>query len=340
MSRTLCSHKPTKQICPVHRHHIGHYERNGRFLISYEKLFHYLKENNISKTAFAEGIGISSATMAKLSKNETVSLTVIIDICNYFHCQPGDIMENLDEVKEDSLLHIFREEKEHKIKGGIYHQTQVQLAYNSNHMEGSTLSEEQTRYIYETNTIGLENTVSRVTDIIETVNHFDAFDFIIEHATDSISEDFIKKVHSILKCHTEDAKLDWFRVGEYKARPNSVGGRETVAPELVETEMKKLISAYHKKLQKTFQDLLEFHVRFEEIHPFQDGNGRVGRLILFKECLKYNFVPFIIFDDKKLFYYRGLREYRNDTLYLTDTCLSFQDEYKNVLRYFKIKVTS
>lgn len=306
-------------------------------MISYQRLFHYLKENNISKTEFAEGIGISSATMAKLSKNETVSLNVIIDICNYFHCQPGDIMENLDEVKEDSLLHIFQEEKEHKIKGGIYHQTQIQLAYNSNHMEGSTLSEEQTRYIYETNTIGLENTVSRVNDIIETVNHFDAFDFMIEHTTDVLSEDLIKKMHYILKCHTSDAKLDWFRVGDYKLKANTIGGRETVTPELVEKEMKKLLFSYNRRLKKTLEDLLEFHVRFEEIHPFQDGNGRVGRLLLFKECLKYNILPFIISDDKKLFYYRGLREYRNDKSYLIDTCLSFQDEYRNIIRYFKIK---
>lgn len=305
-------------------------------MISYERLFAYMRECNISKTDLATNIGISSATMAKLSKNETVSLQVIIDICNYLHCQPGDIMENREEVRTDSLLHIFQQEMTHKIKGGIYHQTQVQMAYNSNHIEGSTLSEEQTRAIYETNTVGLENTVSKVDDIIETVNHFRMFDVMLTRAGEPLTENIIKEFHAVLKTGTSDSRLDWFEVGDYKKRPNQVGGRETVSPEHVDREMKKLLSHYNKKGRKNLEELLDFHVRFEEIHPFQDGNGRVGRLILFRECLRYGLVPFIIYDADKLFYYRGIREYATEKGYLRDTCLNFQDQFQNLLKYFRI----
>lgn len=306
-------------------------------MILYNKLFDYMKEKNISKSDLTNAIGISSATMAKLSKNETVSLQVISDICIYLGCQPGEIMESLDDIKEDSLLYILTQEKEHKIKGGIYHQTQIQMAYNSNHIEGSTLSEDQTRAIYETNTIGLENSISKVDDIIETVNHFRMFDYMLSSSVEPLSQDIIKKFHFILKSGTSDFHIEWFAVGDYKKKPNQVGGQETTEPENVEKEMKKLLEWYNK-CDKNFDNILKFHVLFEKIHPFQDGNGRVGRLIMFRECLKNNIIPFIVYDSEKLYYYRGLKEYDNETGYLTDTCLSFQDKYINMMKYFRIKV--
>lgn len=238
---------------------------------------------------------------------------------------------------EINLLSRLQEEKSIKLKGGIYHQTQIKLAYNSNHIEGSRLTEEQTRYIYETNTIGVEKTPANIDDIIEAVNHFQCFDYMLDCANDVLTEDTIKTMHKILKSNTSDSRLEWFNVGEYKSQPNMVADMTTASPDEVGKEMKKLISEYQKISNVTFKDILNFHVRFERIHPFQDGNGRVGRLIMFKECLKYNIVPFIIDEQHKLFYYRGLREWNNEKGYLTDTCLSAQDNYKALLDYFKIK---
>lgn len=238
---------------------------------------------------------------------------------------------------EINLLSRLQEEKSIKLKGGIYHQTQIKLAYNSNHIEGSRLTEEQTRYIYETNTIGVEKTPANIDDIIEAVNHFQCFDYMLDCANDVLTEDIIKTMHKILKYNTSDSRLEWFNVGEYKSQPNMVADMTTASPDEVGKEMKKLISEYQKISNVTFKDILNFHVRFERIHPFQDGNGRVGRLIMFKECLKYNIVPFIIDEQHKLFYYRGLREWNNEKGYLTDTCLSAQDNYKALLDYFKIK---
>jgi Fic family protein len=238
---------------------------------------------------------------------------------------------------EINLLSRLQEEKSIKLKGGIYHQTQIKLAYNSNHIEGSRLTEEQTRYIYETNTIGVEKTPANIDDIIEAVNHFQCFDYMLDCANDVLTEDTIKTMHKILKSNTSDSRLEWFNVGEYKSQPNMVADMTTASPDEVGKEMKKLISEYQKISNVTFKDILNFHVRFERIHPFQDGNGRVGRLIMFKECLKYNIVPFIIDEQHKLFYYRGLREWNNEKGYLTDTCLSAQDNYKVLLDYFKIK---
>ena len=238
---------------------------------------------------------------------------------------------------EINLLSRLQEEKSIKLKGGIYHQTQIKLAYNSNHIEGSRLTEEQTRYIYETNTIGFEKTPANIDDIIEAVNHFQCFDYMLDCANDVLTEDTIKTMHKILKSNTSDSRLEWFNVGEYKSQPNMVADMTTASPDEVGKEMKKLISEYQKISNVTFKDILNFHVRFERIHPFQDGNGRVGRLIMFKECLKYNIVPFIIDEQHKLFYYRGLREWNNEKGYLTDTCLSAQDNYKVLLDYFKIK---
>ena len=235
-----------------------------------------------------------------------------------------------------TLLSILQEEKRTKYAGGIYHKTQIDLTYNSNHIEGSRLTHDQTRYIFEINTIGVENEVLNVDDVIETSNHFRCIDLIIDHAASTLSEHFIKKLHHILKTSTSDFRKDWFAVGEYKRLPNEVGGMQTSLPEEVADRMKALLSDYNAVPKKTLDDILDFHVRFERIHPFQDGNGRVGRLIMFKECLKYNIVPFIIEENLKLFYYRGLKEWYNEKGYLTDTCLTAQDKYKAYLDYFRI----
>lgn len=235
-----------------------------------------------------------------------------------------------------TLLDILREQKEGKYSGGIYHRTQIDLTYNSNHMEGSRLTRNQTRYIFETNTVGVENEVLNVDDVIETVNHFCCINLVIDHADDILSEKFIKELHLTLKNGTSDSRKDWFAVGEYKKIPNEVGGMDTALPEEVADKMKTLLKEYNIIKEKTLEDILDFHVKFERIHPFQDGNGRVGRLIMFKECLKHNIIPFIIEDNLKLFYYRGLKEWDNEKGYLTDTCLTAQDKYKTYLNYFRI----
>lgn len=236
-----------------------------------------------------------------------------------------------------TLLDILQEQKAGKYSGGIYHKTQIDFTYNSNHIEGSRLSHEQTRYIFETNTIGAENEVLNVDDVIETANHFRCIDMIIDHAKAPLTEKFIKELHLILKNGTSDSRKDWFAVGDYKRMPNEAGGMDTALPEEVADRMKVLLAEYNSKKEKIFEDVLDFHVKFERIHPFQDGNGRVGRLIMFKECLKYNIVPFIIEDNLKLFYYRGLKEWNNEKGYLTDTCLTAQDKYKAYLDYFRIE---
>ena len=243
---------------------------------------------------------------------------------------------NKKKEKKTTLLDILLDEKANKYSGGIYHKTQIDLTYNSNHMEGSRLTHDQTRYIFETNTIGIEKEVLNVDDVIETANHFRCIDMIIDYAKATLTENFIKKLHLVLKNGTSDSRKDWFVVGDYKKMPNEVGGMETALPEEVADRMKKLLSEYNNQEEKALEDILNFHVKFECIHPFQDGNGRVGRLIMFKECLKYNIVPFIIEDNLKMFYYRGLREWDNEKGYLTDTCLAAQDQYKAYLDYFRI----
>ena len=235
--------------------------------------------------------------------------------------------------EQPTLLDILQEEKVSKYPGGIYHKTQINLTYNSNHMEGSRLTHDQTRYIFETNTIAVENEVLNVDDVLETANHFRCIDMIIDHAKSALTEKFIKELHQILKSGTSDSRKDWFAVGDYKKLTNEVGGMETALPEEVADKIKALLTEYNAKEEKTFDDILDFHVKFERIHPFQDGNGRVGRVIMCKECLKYNIVPFIIEDNLKLFYYRGLREWDNEKGYLTDTCLTAQDKYKVYLDY-------
>lgn len=244
---------------------------------------------------------------------------------------------NTKTAKPQTLLEILQHEKAARYSGGIYHKTQIEMTYNSNHIEGSRLTHDQTRYIFETNTIGVTGEAVNVDDVIETANHFRCIDFIIEHAKSALSEKMIKELHLMLKTGTSDARQDWFAVGAYKKMPNEVGGMATSLPENVAAEMQALLAAYSAKKAKTLEDILDFHVRFERIHPFQDGNGRVGRLIMFKECLKYGIVPFIIEDNLKMFYYRGLKEWDREKGYLTDTCLTAQDRYKAYLDYFRIK---
>ena len=248
--------------------------------------------------------------------------------------KPNRINKKTDTPK--TLLTVLKAEKAVKLHGGIYHKIQIDLTYNSNHIEGSRLTHDQTRYIFETNTIGVSDGAVKVDDVVETANHFKCIDMIIDSANYALSEAFIKQLHAVLKSGTSDSRLDWFVVGDYKKLPNEVGGMDTTAPENVGAEIKKLLAEYNSIANKTFDDLLDFHYRFERIHPFQDGNGRVGRLLLFKECLRNNIVPFIIEDDLKMFYYRGLKEWRNERGYLRDTCLSAQDRFKKYLDYFRI----
>lgn len=322
----------TKYIC-----YIIPMERMGMNMkISYCKLFDILEQRNITKTEMRKNLNMSTATLAKLSKNEPVAMKVVEDICNFLNCQPGDIMEMEKEVDKETLLYTMQEEKRIRLKGGIYHQTQIKLAYNSNHIEGSRLTEEQTRYIYETNTIGVEEEPVRIDDIMETVNHFHCFDYMLGCASDILTEDIIKYFHALLKANTSDSRLEWFNVGEYKQRANMVGDSKTTPPGKVKKEMERLLFDYRQNQSVRFEDIVEFHYHFERIHPFQDGNGRVGRLIMFKECLKHNIVPFIIDERHKLYYYRGLKEFDNERGYLIDTCLSAQDSYKEMLDYFKV----
>lgn len=235
-----------------------------------------------------------------------------------------------------TLLQILKAEKAAKHSGGIYHKLQIELTYNSNHMEGSQLTHDQTRYIYETNTIGIDNKSVNIDDIMETTNHFRCIDSIIDHASDKLSQTFIKQLHALLKSGTSDSRKEWFAVGAYKKLPNEVGGKETALPEDVCAKMSELLKNYHQTEAKTLAEIIAFHVAFESIHPFQDGNGRVGRLIMFKECLRNDIVPFIIDDTMKMFYYRGLHEWQSEPGYLTDTCLAAQDQFKKYLDYFRI----
>lgn len=249
--------------------------------------------------------------------------------------KPTRLNKHTDTPK--TLLEVLKVEKAAKLHGGIYHKIQIELTYNSNHIEGSRLTHDQTRYIFETNTIGITDAAIKVDDVVETANHFKCIDMIIDNAAYAPSEAFIKQLHTVLKSGTTDSRQDWFAVGEYKRLPNEVGGRDTTAPEKVAAEMKKLLAEYSTIKKKSFDDLLNFHYRFERIHPFQDGNGRVGRLLLFKECLRNNIVPFIIDEELKLYYYRGLKEWERERGYLRDTCLSAQDKFKTYLNYFRIQ---
>ena len=301
-------------------------------MVLYDGLKKLLKDKGLKKSDLTKEIGISSRTIAKIGKGEKLANNVIVKLCEYFSCQESDIYRV---VCDNKILQVLREEKQAKISGGLYHETQVRLTYNSNRIEGSKLTEDQTRLIFETNTIGAENGVP-VDDIIETANHFRAIDYVIDIAEETLTEDIIKNLHKILKTGTKDSYLSWFNVGEYKSKPNVVGGEVTTPPSKVAIEIKKLLEEYSKK-EIDIKEIIKFHRDFEKIHPFQDGNGRVGRLLCFKECLRFNIVPFIIEDSKKMFYYRGLKEWDKEQGYLIDTCLDGQDTYKELLKYFEIE---
>lgn len=291
----------------------------------------------ISVIQFAEKYGISERTARNYCAQGKIEGAFLIG--KTWNIPADAVLPKRKAAKKklSPLLITLREQKISRLKGSIYHRTQIDLTYNSNHIEGSKLTHDQTRYIFETNTIGITDQTVNVDDILETVNHFRCIDFIIDHAEERLTEKFIKHLHLLLKSGTSHSRKDWFEVGDYKRLPNEVGGQETCPPEDVHKELKTLLTDYYHNRQQTFENILNFHVRFEQIHPFQDGNGRVGRLLMFKECLANNIVPFIITDELKMYYYRGLREWGHINGYLTDTCLTAQDQYKDLLEYFKIE---
>ncbi|WP_314110468.1 Fic family protein [uncultured Granulicatella sp.] len=303
-------------------------------MYQYNGLLQLLKQNHLNKSDLTKVLHISSRTIAKISKGEKLSPRVIRKLCDYFDCAEETLYSV---VPNNPILRQLREEKDVGISGGIYHELQIRMTYNSNHMEGSCLNEEQTRHIFETNTLFSHDAVS-VDDIIETVNHFRAMDYCIEIAEEALTEETIKYLHYLLKSRTKDETLSWFKVGEYKTRPNVVGGIGTSSPNNVANDIQQLLKKYHEKKQITFEDIVEFHFQFEKIHLFQDGNGRVGRLIAFKECLKHSLIPFIIEDKKKFYYYRGLKEFLDNTNYLIDTCYDGQDTMKRLLEYFQVEL--
>lgn len=301
-------------------------------MTSYSGLLQRLSEKGLTKSALTSKLGISSKTIAKIGRGEKIADHVMQKMADFLNCPVSELCQT---VSDNALLQRLRDEKKAGLSGGIYHELQVRMTYNSNHIEGSRLSEDQTRMIFETNTLDAPEGVS-VDDIIETTNHFRAIDYCIDKAEESLSEEHIKQLHRLLKQGTKDATLDWFSVGDWKKIPNTVGGKETISPKEVPAHIKLLLSEYEALVDITVNDIIGFHYKFETIHPFQDGNGRVGRLIAFKECLRHNIVPFIIEDSKKMFYYRGLAEWEQEKGYLTDTCLDGQDTFKKMMRMFHI----
>lgn len=302
-------------------------------MISYSGLLQKLNEKSLTKTALAKELGISSRTMAKIGRGERIADHVLAKMAVFFGCSSDELCRT---ISDNRLLQTLRDEKDLRMPGGLYHELQVRMTYNSNHIEGSKLSEDQTRLIFETNTIDIEEGIP-VDDIIETVNHFRAIDFCIDMAEEPLTEDIIKELHRILKQSTKASSLTWFAVGDYKKRDNMVGGRETAKPKEVASHMKALLSKYEAKTAITIDDIISFHYAFERIHPFQDGNGRVGRLIALKECLRFGLIPFIIEDTKKIYYYRGLSEWEGEQGYLTDTCLDGQDTFRELMSMFDIQ---
>ena len=296
-------------------------------MIRYNGLYSKLAEKGITKTDLSKELGISSKTIAKIARGEKLSKATLQKIAGFLSCSHEELCE---EVSDNAILQVLREEKEARLSGGLYHELQVRMTYNSNHIEGSKLTEDQTRLIFETNTIDVGDGIL-VDDILETVHHFRAIDYVIDKAEEELSEDIIKHLHYLLKHDTKDSTLSWFAVGDYKKRANVVGGRETAKPKEVPGRMRELLADYNAKSKVTIEDVVAFHAEFEHIHPFQDGNGRVGRLIALKECLHHNIIPFIIEDNKKGFYYRGLSEWRNEKGWLTDTCLDGQDAFIRLL---------
>lgn len=289
----------------------------------------------ISSKQFAEKFGINERTARNYCATGKIEGAFLV---GKTWSIPSDAeLPKKGKVRISILLGRLREEKASHLKGGIYHRTQIELTYNSNHIEGSQLTKEQTRYIFETNTLGITTENTRIDDIMETVNHFRCIDYIIDHATDKIKEEHIKQLHSILKANTSDSRKEWFAVGDYKRLANEVRGEETISPKEAHKYMKGLLAEYNTNKQVKFDDILNFHVQFERIHPFQDGNGRIGRLLMFWQCLQSGIVPFIITEDLRLYYYRGIQNWGYTNEYLCDTCLTAQDNFKASLEYFKIK---
>lgn len=301
-------------------------------MFSYEGLNARLAERGITRTALSAALGISSRTIAKIAKGEKLGAITLRKIADYLGCDPEALCR---EISENALLQLLRDEKRAGISGGLYHELQVRMTYNSNHIEGSRLTEDQTRHIFETNTIDAGDGIP-IDDILETVHHFRAIDYVIDVAEEPLTEAIIKHLHYILKHDTADSRLPWFAVGEYKKRANMVGGRETAKPKDVPRLMRELLEAYQAKTDVTIHDIIALHADFECIHPFQDGNGRVGRLVALKECLRHDIIPFIIEDSKKLFYYRGLSEWQTEKGWLTDTCLDGQDTFIRLLDMLEI----
>ena len=304
---------------------------------SYQPLFETLKSLGISKSALAKGAKLSTVTLAKFGKNEPVSLDVIGRVCRFLNVTPEKVVSFAVDEAMSPFYDALRQEMRCGTKGGIYHEFQIVMTYNSNHIEGSKLSEDDTRYIFETNTLLPDGSKAiPINDVTETINHFECIRFVIDHAMEPLSESFIKKLHFLLKNNTLDSRRSGFAVGEYKTMPNVVGGRKTASPGQVKTEMAALLRTYAKNETPSFEDLVAFHHRFECIHPFQDGNGRVGRLILMKECLRCGYLPVIIDEEIKAFYYRGLKEYEEYPGYLIDTCKTGQDKVRALCHYFQI----
>lgn len=301
-------------------------------MFSYAGLEKRLNDKGITRSDLTKLLGISSRTIAKIGKGEKLSRLVVEKLCNYFSCSPSDLYR---EVSDNLILQTLRDEKAARVSGGLYHELQIRMTYNSNHIEGSRLSEEQTRLIFETRTLDAADAIP-VDDVLEAVHHFRAIDYVIDCADQILTEEMIKHLHYIIKHDTKDSALEWFAVGEYKKRANTVGGRETVKPKDVPSAMNSLLAEYNAKSSFTIEDIIAFHAEFERIHPFQDGNGRVGRLIALKECLGHSIVPFIIEDSKKLYYYRGLSEWGNEDGYLIDTCLDGQDTFIHLLDLYDL----
>ncbi len=303
-----------------------------------EKIKLYRENKNMTQGEVAKILGVKAATISKYEAGILEpNIESLKKLSELFEVSIDELLkEDKFDISKINVLDILREQKEMKLKGNLYHRTQISFAYNTNHIEGSTLTEDQTRYIFETNTILFEgDTIAKVDDILETANHFKLVDYMLYVADKKLTEKLIKEFHKILKDGTSDSRVEWFNVGEYKQRANTIGsGIKTTSPNNVEKEMSELIDWYNSLKQITIKEIIEFHYRFESIHPFQDGNGRIGRIIMFKECLKNNIIPFIIQDADKLFYYRGLKEYKNEKGYLADTCLNAQDQYIKMIEYY------
>ncbi|CDE82580.1 putative uncharacterized protein [Clostridium sp. CAG:273] len=306
-----------------------------------EKIKSYRESKNMTQNEIADILGVKSATVSKYESGTLEpNIESLKKLAEIFEVSVDELLNDEQDrfdISKINVLNILREQKEMKLKGNLYHNTQIIFAYNTNHIEGSKLTEDQTRYIFETNTILFEGeTIASVDDILEMANHFKLVDYMLDKAEENLTEDMIKEFHRLLKEGTADSRKEWFKVGDYKQVVNEAGSTKTTSPKYVQRDMTKLMDWYNSLSKITIKEIIEFHARFEKIHPFQDGNGRVGRIIIFKECLKNNIIPFIILDKDKLFYYRGLKEYQNggEKGYLIDTCLNAQDQYAEIMKYY------